>query len=76
MYKLKQPLWKWREDELSFKEFRKLPQEEKDEYVLLIEGLKPEQRSTGDEIILNLYSKKQPDNIKFLSLLDDTDTRI
>lgn len=60
--------WKWREDELSFKEFRKLPQQEKDEYVLLIEGLKPEQRSTGDEIILNLYSKKKPEQNKFFEL--------
>jgi len=60
--------WKWREDEISFKEFRKLPQQEKDEYVLLIEGLKPEQRSTCDEIILNLYSKKQIEQNKFLEL--------
>lgn len=60
--------WKWREDEISFKEFRQLPQQEKDEYVLLIEGLKPEQRSTCDEIILNLYSKKQIEQNKFLEL--------
>lgn len=60
--------WKWRDDEISFKQFRKLPQQEKDEYVLLVEGLKPEERSTGDEIILNLYSKNKPAINKFLEL--------
>lgn len=60
--------WKWRDDEISFKQFRKLPQQEKDEYVLLVEGLKPEERSTCDEIILNLYSKNKPEQNKFLEL--------
>lgn len=60
--------WKWREDEISFKEFRQLPQQEKDEYVLLIEGLKPEDRSSGDEIILNLFGKNKPAVNKFLEL--------
>lgn len=68
MYKSKEPLWKWREDELSFKEFRKLPQQKKDEYILLIQGLKPEERSTCDEIILNLYSKQETEQNKFLEL--------
>lgn len=60
--------WKWRNDEISFKEFRKLPQQEKDQYVLLIEQLKPEQRSTCDEIILNLYSNKKLEQNKFFEL--------
>jgi hypothetical protein len=60
--------WKWREDELNFKQFRNLPQQEKDEYVLLILGLKPEERSSCDEIILNLYSKYKPEQNKFLEL--------
>ncbi len=65
----KQPTkWKWRDDEISFKEFRKLPSTEKDEYVLMLEGLEPEERSSGDEIILNLYSKNKPDVNKFLEL--------
>jgi hypothetical protein len=60
--------WRWRDNELSFKEFRKLPQQEKDEYILLVEGLKPEERSSGDEIILNLYSKNKLELNKFLEL--------
>lgn len=60
--------WRWRNEEISFKEFRKLPQQEKDEYVLLLEGLKPEERSSGDEIILNLYSKNKTEPNKFLEL--------
>jgi hypothetical protein len=60
--------WRWRDNELSFKEFRKLPQQEKDEYILLVEGLKPEERSSGDEIILNLYRKNKLELNKFLEL--------
>ena len=66
--------WIWRDDELNFKEFRTLNQVEKEEYIFLIEGLKPEQRSSTDNIILNLYSKKIPINKKFISLLDDENT--
>jgi hypothetical protein len=62
--------WKWRSDELSVKEFYKLPSTEKEEYIFLLEGLKPIEVSTGDQILLNLYSKKKAN--KFLSLDDIT----
>lgn len=60
--------WKWRDDEITMKEFYNLPQQEKDEYVLLVEGLKPEERSSMDEILLNRFSKKQPEQNKFFEL--------
>jgi hypothetical protein len=49
--------WSWREDEISLKQFYKLPQKEKDEYVLLLAGLKPEERSTGDNYIFSRYGQ-------------------
>jgi hypothetical protein len=48
--------WKWRDDQLTMKQFYNLPQQEKDEYILLIEGLKPEERSSMDEILLNRFN--------------------
>ena len=60
--------WKWRDDEITLKEFYNLPQQDKDEYVLMIEGLKPEQRSSMDEILLNRFSKNKRDVNKFLEL--------
>ena len=36
-----------------------LSKEDKEEYLLLVEGLKPEELSSGDIIILNLFSKKK-----------------
>ena len=60
--------WKWREDQLSMKEFYELPQQEKDEYVLLIEGLKPEERSSMDEILLNRFGRTDTQSNKFLEL--------
>jgi hypothetical protein len=38
------------------KQFYNLPQQEKDEYILLIEGLKQEERSSMDEILLNRFN--------------------
>lgn len=59
--------WHWREDEITMKQFYHLPQQDKDEYILLIMGLKPEERSSMDEILLNRFGKnKQPE--KFLEL--------
>jgi hypothetical protein len=60
--------WKWRDNEITLKEFYNLPQQDKDEYVLMIEGLKPEQRSSMDEILLNRFSKNKRDVNKFLEL--------
>lgn len=63
--------WKWRDQELSYKEFVKLVQQEKDEYVLIIEGLSPEERSSTDEIILNRFSKNKLVHKNFFSILDE-----
>ena len=54
--------WKWRDDEITLKEFYNLPQQDKDEYILLIEGLKPEERSSMDEILLNRFGKTNKNN--------------
>ena len=60
--------WKWRDDELSLPEFYKLPQQEKDEYILLIQGLDPEHRSSLDEIFLNRFGRTKGGPTKFLEL--------
>lgn len=60
--------WKFRDDELTLKQFYKLTQHDKDEYVLLIEGLKPEELSSMDIILLNRFGKNKPEPIKFLEL--------
>lgn len=54
--------WRWREDELTMKEFYELSSTDKDEYILLIEGLKPEERSSMDEILLNRFGKTNKNN--------------
>ena len=59
--------WRWRDDEITMKEFYNQPQQEKDEYIFLIQGLKPEEISSMDEILLNRFGKKQS-TIKFLEL--------
>lgn len=60
--------WKWRYDEITMKQFYNLPQQDKDEYILLILGLKPEERSSMDEMLLNRFGKNKPEPIKFLEL--------
>lgn len=60
--------WKFRDDELTLKQFYRLTQQDKDEYVLLIEGLKPEELSSMDIILLNRFGKNKPEPIKFLEL--------
>ena len=60
--------WRWRDDELTMQQFYNLPQQEKDEYILLIEGLKPEELSSMDEILLNRFGKNKPAPVKFLEL--------
>jgi hypothetical protein len=60
--------WKFREDELTLKQFYRLTQQDKDKYVLLVEGLKPEERSSMDIILLNRFGKNVEQPIKFLEL--------
>jgi hypothetical protein len=49
-------VWKWRDAELSSKEFYKLNKEEKEEYLNLVKGLPVKERSTMDEFLVNLYN--------------------
>ena len=60
--------WKYRKDELSMKEFYNLSQEDKDEYLLLVKGLKEEERSSMDIILINRFKLIKTETIKFLEL--------
>ena len=60
--------WKWRDNELNMVDFNKLNAIAKLEYVQQIEMLAPADRSSTDEIILNRYGTKKPDNNKFFEL--------
>ncbi|CAB5212573.1 hypothetical protein UFOVP187_31 [uncultured Caudovirales phage] len=64
--------WKYRTDELSLKEFYNLSSTDKEEYIFLLKGLKPELLSTNDEYVLRLYSnqenKQEDKQYKFLEL--------
>ena len=54
--------WKWRDDQLTMKEFYNLPQQGKDDYILLIRELKPEERSSMDNILINRFGDKKISN--------------
>jgi hypothetical protein len=60
--------WKWRDDQLTMKQFYNLSQQEQDQYILLILGLKQEERSSMDEILLNRFNKNNKEQNKFLEL--------
>lgn len=60
--------WKWRDGQLTMKEFYNLPQQDKDEYILLILGLKEEERSSMDIILFNRFGKNKIPTNKFLEL--------
>jgi hypothetical protein len=61
--------WKWRDDQnLTMKEFYELSSTDKDEYILLVEGLKQEERSSMDEILLNRFGRTNLNQDKFLEL--------
>lgn len=62
--------WIWREKELSLKEFYSLPQTSRNEYLNVIENLPQQERSSGDNIILNQYNKNINKVKEFLSLED------
>jgi hypothetical protein len=59
--------WRWREDEITLKKFYSLSQPDRDEYLALLKGLKPEDRSSGDEIILNMFNLIKPEVKNFFS---------
>jgi hypothetical protein len=54
--------WSWRNDEITMKQFYNLSQQDRDEYILLILGLKPEERSNMDEILLNRFNTNKESN--------------
>ena len=54
--------WKWRDGELSMKEFYNLPQQDKDDYILLIEKVPAADRSSMDELLLNRFGSKRKNN--------------
>ena len=60
--------WKFRDDEITMKQFYNLSQQDKEEYLLLIKGLKEEERSSMDIILLNRFGLIKPESIKFLEL--------
>ena len=64
-------MWKWRDGELSMKEFNKLTSTAKQEYITALEQLDTGILSSGDNILLNLYSKKRTK--QFLSLNNEED---
>lgn len=61
----------WRDGELSVKEFYQLISTAKQEYIKTLELIPEEQLSTGDNVLLNLYSKKRTK--QFLTLNDEED---
>lgn len=63
--------WSWRDGELSVKEFHKLISTAKQEYIKTLEQIPVEQLSTGDNILLNLYSKKRTKQFLTLNPEDD-----
>lgn len=63
--------WRWRDNELSMKEFYALSHTSRTEYINSLEKLSSTERSSGDEIILNQYSKNINRVKEFLSLDND-----
>lgn len=63
--------WKWRDEELSVKEFHNLTSTAKQHYIKTLEDMDAGTLSTGDNILLNLYSKKR--SKQFLSLEPEDD---
>lgn len=60
--------WKWRDDQLTMKQFYNLPQQERDEYILMVRGLKPEDRSSMDEILLNRFNLNKEESNNFFTI--------
>jgi hypothetical protein len=60
--------WKFRDDEITMKQFYNLSQQDKEEYLLLVKGLKEEERSSMDIILLNRFQLIKEESIKFLEL--------
>jgi hypothetical protein len=54
--------WKFRNDEITMKQFYNLSQQDRDEYIQYILDLKPDERSSMDEILLNRFNTNKEDN--------------
>lgn len=67
-------MWKWRDGEISNKDFHKLTSTAKQEYIKTLEQIDAAELSSGDNILLNLYSKKRTK--QFLSLEPEDDERL
>jgi len=63
--------WTWRENELTLKQFYGLNKIERKEYISFIENLSIEERSSGDNIILNINGINTNKVKEFLSLDND-----
>jgi hypothetical protein len=59
---------KWRKDELSLKEFRLLSKENREEYLILLKGIKPVELSTNDEFILNQFVEEEKEKYNFFKI--------
>ena len=59
--------WRWRNDEITMKQFYELSQQDRDEYILLILGLKPDERSSMDELLLNRFNTNK-ESINFFTI--------
>ena len=60
--------WKWRNNELSLKQFYNLPSTKRNEYIAMLENLHSTERSSCDNIILSQYSRIIEKTKQFLSL--------
>jgi len=60
--------WKWRNNEISLKQFYNLPSTKRNEYIAMLEQLPSTERSSGDNIILSQYSRIIEKTKQFLSL--------
>ena len=54
--------WKFRNNEITMKQFYNLSQQDRDEYIQHILELKPNERSSMDEILLNRFNTNKEDN--------------
>jgi hypothetical protein len=61
-------IWKWRDGELSSKEFYKLNSEEKKKYLEEIQNIPTEKRSTIDEYLLTTYQLHKQSTKNFFEL--------
>jgi hypothetical protein len=64
-----EPGWKWRDGEVSLKEYYKLSKEQQVQYIQEIEVLPTNVRSTGDEYLIRMFGKNKIK--KFIQLDDD-----